>query len=844
MATKHWPFTNPADYILSDPNKIEVVGGVAKLISSYPADLSLYAKFDTDLNLVHNAAGSIIPAMQAGSIGITSSAKIGAGAFQGWPSTTNPDLRYNGTTDVTGTGSICYWYLQSVNGQWVGDDFRIYLSPVSGAANLLTIYHSNSASVSARLYDSAGNEIFNTGANFTKSEAWRYVEINWNCNLGEYRIFIDGVLKQFVTGAPKTRGAAAYLRIEAAWGSTPQHFYVDDLRIHNVVLHTSNYTPPATELAKSAFSTGKPYIQPTGAFNPNHVKSWNGFSELLLPGNQGSVRYVLSDNAGATWKYWNGSAWVVAGDENNNNTAEEINSNLASFTAVPDSFVFRAYLISNGTQPVELANVALAYSHVDYRIFINPDADFGKGEVKKLIISANSIDAPAAGSKALWFRVMEAMPPGGGHQRVIINPDALTSATAFKPAISADSVREESMVNWAKWWFRTIRSLAGRRVVIDPATDLGEKEIINLLVGGQTPGGIVLTDFAWGFETGLSPFPVYTELSGEWVNLGEDGTLQKGQLQRFLKLVSFALDEVKGMIDAFPVMLNVDKTDADYLPLLAVLVGIDFSYDIPIPRQREEIKRAVEIYKTKGSIPGIKRFCRNIIGFDPQIAEWPPRILMSNDVNRLSARITTPGAMDNLWLPGDQSFYSLDFSESGDYRFDKFGIYFFLAAFAGIPKPAINKVLRLLPKHIPASTVGRIIFVDYTYSLTADGGLPTADFYHAFGTGEDTWDNQLLQPLPNQTRLVNEIYRRRPDSIVWLDENGWVTTNPTNKIRVVTILKDSEASIDNHYIREQGLFANAAEAKDSGILLGIINHKGQWKTDGFRLRKTLEITFQ
>ncbi|MBI5788779.1 MAG: hypothetical protein HZA78_08005 [Candidatus Schekmanbacteria bacterium] len=332
----------------------------------------------------------------------------------------------------------------------------------------------------------------------------------------------------------------------------------------------------------------------------------------------------------------------------------------------------------------------------------------------------------------------------------------------------------------------------------------------------------------------------YAEFTHEWVNLGEDGTAAKGQLQRFLKLVSFGLDEVKGLIDAFPIMLNVDKADADYLPMLAELVGLDFSYDIPIPRQREEIKRAVEIYKTKGSIPAIMRFCRNIIGFDPQIVEWPPRILMSNNPNQVSARITTPGVMDYTGLPEDQAFYSLDFSEAGDYRFDKFGLYFFLAEYAGIPKAAANKILRLLSGNIPASTVGRIIFVDQTYTLTADGQLPT-NVHHAFGTGKESWDDQLEQPSPGQTKLINEIYRCKPGSIVYLDENGWVTTTPTNKIRVVTVLKDSEPGIDGHSIREQGLFANATAEKDSGTLLGAVNHKGQWKTSGYRIRKTIEV---
>jgi phage tail-like protein len=329
----------------------------------------------------------------------------------------------------------------------------------------------------------------------------------------------------------------------------------------------------------------------------------------------------------------------------------------------------------------------------------------------------------------------------------------------------------------------------------------------------------------------------FTKVAGEWVNLGEDGTVLKGQLHRFLKLISFALDEVRGLIDAFPVILNVDKTDADYLPLIAALVGIDFNYDIPIPHQREEIKRAVEVYKAKGTIPGIKRFCRNIMGIDPEISEWPKQILLSNDSDRLSAVAADHRAMNYTGLPGDQAAYSLDFSESGDYRFDKFGIYFFLAEYAGIQKSAIQKILRLLSKNIPASTIGKVIFVDHIYRLSVTGSLP-ANIYHAFGSGDEAWANQPPQPEPGQTELVNEVYRKQPDSIVYLDGNGQVTTTPTNKIRVVTILKSNQPELDGGYLREQGLF------NEDGILLGAVNHKSQWKDSGYRIWKPIELTFQ
>jgi phage tail-like protein len=164
-------------------------------------------------------------------------------------------------------------------------------------------------------------------------------------------------------------------------------------------------------------------------------------------------------------------------------------------------------------------------------------------------------------------------------------------------------------------------------------------------------------------------------VTGEWVNLEENGADPKGQLQRFLKLLSFTLDEVKGKIDAFPVLLNVDKTDADILPLLASLLGVDFSYDLSIPHQREEIKHAVNVYKRKGTVQSIRQFCRSVFGFNPEISEWAKRIVMFNNPNHLLPQITTPGAMDEGGLANDPAYYLLDFSNSGDYRFDKFPLF-------------------------------------------------------------------------------------------------------------------------------------------------------------------------
>ena len=89
----------------------------------------------------------------------------------------------------------------------------------------------------------------------------------------------------------------------------------------------------------------------------------SSFSETLGAGNQGSVKYQISNN-GTNWYYWNGSIWVAATDSyDHSNTATEVNTNCAQFDddVGGGNFYFKAFLHSDGTQQVELDEVTLGY---------------------------------------------------------------------------------------------------------------------------------------------------------------------------------------------------------------------------------------------------------------------------------------------------------------------------------------------------------------------------------------------------------------------------------------------------------------------------------------------------
>ncbi len=206
---------------------------------------------------------------------------------------------------------------------------------------------------------------------------------------------------------------------------------------------------------------------------------------------------------------------------------------------------------------------------------------------------------------------------------------------------------------------------------------------------------------------------------GEEFNLYEENLNEKGQLQRFLKLSGIELDHLVAKAEALAIYIDVDRTDADYLTLIADLVGLEINYDIPIPQQREEIKRAVEVYKTKGTVFGIERVGQNITGLNTEVGEWAKNILISNDTTRRSSPIDDAERIKKTGLPGDPNSYCLTFQEDrGDYSPERFGIYFTLPLDKPLLKATVDKLNRVMqPEYIPAGTWGKFIFLDGTPTI-------------------------------------------------------------------------------------------------------------------------------
>lgn len=123
-----------------------------------------------------------------------------------------------------------------------------------------------------------------------------------------------------------------------------------------------------------SYPVDKPTIYRNSSFTAPSISSWGSFTEVAEK-NGGSIGYQLSDNDGASWKYYNGSSWMDT--TTSYNDAATINNNIGSFPTTNNKINVRAFLISNGTQFVRLDRVVIGYTGTSTGTFTCSTFDAG-----------------------------------------------------------------------------------------------------------------------------------------------------------------------------------------------------------------------------------------------------------------------------------------------------------------------------------------------------------------------------------------------------------------------------------------------------------------------------------
>lgn len=211
----------------------------------------------------------------------------------------------------------------------------------------------DSANLDAAIW-SYGNNGFLQSSTIGQDTDWHHIAATYDGTA--MKLFIDGVQDATTTislSMPDTTQplllGSTFGTSEAGWSQGYFDGSLDEIRISNT--------------ARSSFTT-KPYpttpqtITLTNAVRKNGVWTWDNFTTSETA-NGGSITYRLSDDEGTTWKYWNGSGWVLSTATSQANTAADIDTNIVSFPVTFQGITWQAVLSGNGNQQVHLDSLTL-----------------------------------------------------------------------------------------------------------------------------------------------------------------------------------------------------------------------------------------------------------------------------------------------------------------------------------------------------------------------------------------------------------------------------------------------------------------------------------------------------
>lgn len=124
---------------------------------------------------------------------------------------------------------------------------------------------------------------------------------------------------------------------------------IDELRISSTARSSFMLTP---------YTTTAQTIRPVTAVRTTGVLNWDNLVVgLNLDGGQ--IAFRLSDDNGSTWKYWNGTAWVVSQSLTEANPGAVLTAQIEQLTPTSAGLLWQAVLYGDGSQRPQINSVEL-----------------------------------------------------------------------------------------------------------------------------------------------------------------------------------------------------------------------------------------------------------------------------------------------------------------------------------------------------------------------------------------------------------------------------------------------------------------------------------------------------
>ena len=191
----------------------------------------------------------------------------------------DPEPILDGLVDA---GSVSAWDYPTYSGNPANSQILLHLyqywTGATPQGNAVFIGHTSAGTLYFRLYDSAGSLGCSAEATWSPTaNNWYHLEFDWDMTALEARAFVDGTqhgLTQSI-GFARSGTIRALTVCGARLGQVTSQWYVDEIIMYDVAKHTSNFTPPTTQLdlpGSKALDVGISTL--TGESGLNSYKLW------------------------------------------------------------------------------------------------------------------------------------------------------------------------------------------------------------------------------------------------------------------------------------------------------------------------------------------------------------------------------------------------------------------------------------------------------------------------------------------------------------------------------------------------------------------------------------------
>jgi len=225
-------------------------------------------------------------------------------------------------------------------------------------------------------------------------------------------------------------------------------------------------------------------------------------------------------------------------------------------------------------------------------------------------------------------------------------------------------------------------------------------------------------------------------------------------LRRFLGIIAWELEKFRAGQSGLNDISNVNEVRDDLLEHLAWNVGWLLNRELPVLRQRAEIKRAVAIYRKKGTRRGLIDLIQGIMNWDMEVIKFNRNILMTGHPDSTTLRVSDPNVTMNMDTAADTADYIL----GGDKSPDRIRIKIKATYDFNMFERVRNKLFRILRFWVPACMAVILELATYNEEsgCIGDWRPPDADVLglNWLITGDFNKEtNNLLWRTPNLTLL-------------------------------------------------------------------------------------------